>query len=142
MILIGALLCLAAAAADSTSPGQAVRRVAATAQLAAQEYRIGVVDGQVVAQAEVDEARLFLEEAKRTAGTLPGGAAPPAVAALDTLLQLVAGLAPPDTIASRVRVLSSGLAARFRITLDELPRQPPRLARGAELYQSSCSSCH
>ena len=37
------------------------RRVAATAQLAAQEYRVGVVDGRVVAKAEVEEAALFLQ---------------------------------------------------------------------------------
>jgi high-affinity iron transporter len=142
MTLIGALLVVAAAAIDSAPPDQAVRRIAATAQLAAQEYRIGVVDGRVVAQAEVDEARLFLEEAKRAAGGLPAEAEGPAVASLDSLLGLVAALAPPDTVAARARVLAGGLASRFGVTLDELPRQPPDLARGAEIYQSSCASCH
>ncbi len=139
MILIGALLILAASAVDSTP---IVRRVAATSQLAAQEYRIGVVDGRVVAQAEVDEARLFLEEARRAAGQLPAQGGRSAVASIDSVLQLVAALAPPDTVAARVRNLSSGLAERFRVTLDELPPRPPQLSRGAEVYQSSCASCH
>jgi hypothetical protein len=57
---------------DST-PDQAplVRRVAATAQLAAQEYRLGVSAGHVVSPAEVDEARLFLQESRRSAVLLP-----------------------------------------------------------------------
>jgi hypothetical protein len=49
------------------------RRVAATAQLAAQEYRLGVDGGRIVARAEVEEARLFLSEARRSAGALPAG---------------------------------------------------------------------
>jgi high-affinity iron transporter len=139
MILIGALLTLAATAVDSTP---LVRRVAATAQLAAQEYRIGVVNGRVVAQAEVDEARLFLEAARRTAGELPADGGRPAIASIDSVLQLVARLAPPDTVAARVRALSAGLAERFHVTLDEIPTRPPDLARGAAVYQSSCASCH
>ncbi len=137
MFLIGALLYIAAAASDSTA---VVRRIAATAQLAAQEYRIGVVDGRVVAQAEVDEARLFLEEARRSAGRLAGGDR--TAASLDSVLRLVADLAPADTVASRVSALSAGLARRFGVTLDELPRLPPQLARGAEVYQANCASCH
>ncbi|HEX2217701.1 MAG TPA: hypothetical protein VHG35_02785, partial [Gemmatimonadales bacterium] len=55
----------AAVAQGPAAPAQGlaatVRRVAATATLAAQEYRIGVVGGSLVAAAEVEEARLFLE---------------------------------------------------------------------------------
>ena len=139
MVLIGALLTLAASFVDSVP---VVRRVAATSQLAAQEYAVGVVNGRVVAQAEVDEARLFLQEARRAAEQLPGDGVRPAIASIDSVLRLVAALAPPDTVAARVRTLSTGLAERFRVTLDELPARPPQLTRGAEIYQSSCASCH
>ena len=81
MILIGAALPILLSALTSGSSSTAaqdstaiVRRVAATATLAAQEYRIGVVDGRVVAAAEVEEARLFLEEARRSAAALSAGA--------------------------------------------------------------------
>jgi len=139
MILIGALLTFAGLSADSVP---VVRRLAATSQLAAQEYAVGVVNGRVVAQAEVDEARLFLQEARRAAEQLPEDGGGPAIASIDSVLRLVAALAPPDTVASRVRALSTGLAERFRVTLDELPARPPQLSRGAEIYQSSCASCH
>src|SRR5215204_2678240 len=67
----------------------AVRRVAATAQLAAQEYRVGIVNGRVVAQAEVDEARLFLQESRRSAALLPVEFRSSTISAIDSLIALV-----------------------------------------------------
>jgi high-affinity iron transporter len=119
-----------------------VRRVAATATLAAQEYRIGVVNGRVVASAEVEEARLFLEEARRSAQALPADSRTDPVAALDSLLALVKRIGPPDTLDARVRDLAAGLAERYGVSLDELPARTPDLAHGAEIYRASCAGCH
>jgi high-affinity iron transporter len=119
-----------------------VRRVAATATLAAQEYRIGVVDGRVVAPAEVEEARLFLEEARRSARDLPSDSGANPVGTLDSLLALVKRLAPPDTLDARVHALATGLAERYGVSLDELPARTPDLAHGAELYRGRCAGCH
>ncbi len=132
----------AAIAQGPAAPAQAarVRRLAATATLAAQEYRIGVVGGRVVAAAEVEEARLFLEEAKRSAAALPGDAG--TVATLDSLLARVKDLGPPDSLDARVRSLATSLAERHGVSLDELPSRPPDLALGAEVYRANCASCH
>src|SRR5512132_573940 len=73
--------------AASRDQAPVARRVAATAQLAAQEYRIGVVDGRVVAPAEVEEASLFLQEARRSAALLPQAAGAAALADIDALLR-------------------------------------------------------
>jgi high-affinity iron transporter len=118
-----------------------VRRVAATATLAAQEYRIGVVDGRVVAEAEVEEARLFLEEARRAATSL-SGSAPDPVATLDSLLALVMALGSPDSLDARVRAFTIALAERHGVSLDELPSRPPDVALGAEVYRANCAGCH
>ncbi len=150
MFLISGLLPFLTAAAatppqqpaPSQDPVPVVRRVAATAQLAVQEYRVGVVDGRIVAQAEVDEARLFLEEARRSAALLPAEAGGPALAELDTLLGLVARTASPDTIEARVRTLSADLSERTGVALDELPPSAPSLTRGAGIYQANCTGCH
>ena len=125
-------------------PGTAalVRRVAATATLAAQEYRIGVVDGRVVAEAEVEEARLFLQEARRAATSLPAEPGTRPVATLDSLLQMVQSLGSPDSLELRVNAFTSALAERHGVTLDELPSRPPDLAAGAEVYRASCAGCH
>lgn len=131
---------VAVAAAQDRAP--AARRVAATAQLAAQEYRIGVVEGRIVAKAEVEEAALFLEEARRSAAVLPEAARPDALAEIDALIKLVAGTAPADSLDAHVRSLTDGLTQRLGITLDELPAHTPSLVRGAEIYQANCASCH
>jgi high-affinity iron transporter len=151
MILTDAILSilLAAAPLPQQTPAQApadqapvARRVAATAQLATQEYRVGVVNGRVVAKAEVEEATLFLQEARRSAALLPGDAAHAAMADIDALLRLVAATAPPDSLDAHVRTLSDGLTRRLGITLDEMPALTPSLSRGAEVYQANCAGCH
>lgn len=119
-----------------------VRRLASTTQLASQEYRIGVVDGRVVAAAEVEEAELFLREARVSAGRLPPEAAAGATREIDAILALVRATASPDTVAARVRALTGGLADRFRVDVEQLPSAVPSLARGADIYRQNCASCH
>jgi high-affinity iron transporter len=148
MILIGSAALLAATLLGplqqpaSQDQAPVLRRLAATAQLAAQEYRIGIVDGKVVSQAEVDEARLFLTESRRSAALLPAESRPQAIAQIDHLIQMVAERAPPDSLQARVTALANGLAARFGVTLDEIPAQAPSFARGGAVYRSQCASCH
>ena len=119
-----------------------MRRVAATATLAAQEYRIGVVDGRIVAPAEVDEARLFLEESRRAAASLAADSALDPVATLDSLLVVVERLGEPDSLESRVRSFVATLADRYAVSLDDLPSRPPDLALGAQVYRANCAGCH
>src|SRR6476659_10221411 len=90
-LVAGSLLLPQQPAQPAASRDQApvARRVAATAQLAAQEYRVGVVNGRVVAKAEVEEATLFLQEARRSAALLPAEAAKPAAPDIDAMLHLV-----------------------------------------------------
>src|SRR5690349_8193484 len=151
MILIGGLLTVVLAAISAPQQQQPVadqdrapvaRRVAATAQLAAQEYRNGVANGRVVAKAEVEEAVLFLQESRRSAVLLTGEAGKAAVADVEELTHLVGITAPPDSLDAHVRGLASGLTRRLGITLDELPAVTPSLARGAEVYQANCAGCH
>lgn len=119
-----------------------VRRIAATTALAAQEYGIGVSGGKIVAAGEVEEARLFLTEARRTAGLLPPDAGRAATADIDRLIALVDRTASPDTVALYARQLGESLAVRFSVALDDIPAITPALARGAEVYQAECASCH
>ena len=119
-----------------------MRRVAATTALAAQEYRIGVQGGKVVAAAEVEEAKLFLTEARRAAALLPPQGGKETVVALDGILALVGRTASPDSVDARVRLLMTHLASTWQISLDEVPSAPPSMARGRDLYATECASCH
>jgi high-affinity iron transporter len=123
-------------------PAPVVRRIAATAQLAAQEYALGVRDGRVVATAEVEEARLFLTEAARAAAQLPQPAADEVRGQLEAALAMVGQTASPDSVSSRVAALLSALSDRFQVSLDPIPVEAPSLARGAAVYQASCAQCH
>jgi high-affinity iron transporter len=150
MILIGGSLLLAATAFLSplqqriAAQGQTpvIRRLAATAQLAAQEYRNGVANGRVVAPAEVAEARLFLQESRRSAALLPAGSNTAALRYIDTLLHMVDRVAAPDSIDARVRQLANSLVKQFGVALDELPGRAPSLAHGVAVYRSNCAGCH
>jgi high-affinity iron transporter len=101
-----------------------------------------MVDGRVVSQAEVDEARLFLQEARRSALALPADLSRAVLAEIDSVIRLVDRRAAPDSIDVRVGRLTSTLSSRSGVSLDELPAQTPSLARGAEIYQANCASCH
>ena len=95
-----------------------------------------------MAAAEVEEARLFLEESRRSAAALSASAELNPVATVDSLLALVKGLGAPDSLDARVRSFNRALADRFGVSLDELPSRPPDLALGAEVYRASCAGCH
>jgi high-affinity iron transporter len=149
MILIGGALLGASLlssqphqVSQAQDPAPVVRRLAATAQLAAQEYRIGVENGRIIARAEVDEARLFLQESRRSAALLPRDVSSGALAQIDSLLHLVDGVAPPDSVDGRVGRLTGSLSRRLNVVLDEIPNQEPSLARGAAIYQKNCAGCH
>ena len=143
-IYVPVALALAAVvpAAGAQEHAPAVRRIAATALLAAQEYRLGFENGRVVSTAEIDEARLFLSEALRVLGGLPGPVAEQARQDLARALAGVDASVPPDSIASVVQGIVSDLALGFGVVIDEVPAETPSLARGASVYQANCASCH
>ena len=142
-----ALLCLASVLAvplpaQTADPKPVVRRIASTVQLAAQEYGLGVSNGKIVLDAEVEEARLFLTEAGRTAGQLPDTSGAAARREIDRMLGLIKRVAPPESVMAVANGLVNGLASRFQVVLDEIPAQTPGLARGASVYQGQCARCH
>ncbi len=120
----------------------AVRRIAATAQLASQEYRVGIVNGRVVSQAELDEARLFLQESRRSAALLPAKFRLSTISDIDSLIALVSTAGSPDSVDARVKRLTTSLSTALGVPLDQLPQEAPSLARGAQVFRTNCASCH
>ncbi len=145
MILSSLLLSLSAVlpfAQDTPDPAPVVRRIAATALLAAQEYRLGVAGGRIVARPEVDEAILFLEEARRTADLLPPEHQRQSIEALDAVLTWVRATGEPDSVTARVQRLTMQLSRDLGVDLAEVPASAPSLAEGARVYQAECTGCH
>ena len=128
--------------AQRPDSAQVLRRVATTARLAAEEYGLGVKDGKIVLAPEVDEAKLFLAEAKKAAALLPAGRAASAVAALGRIVSRVEQTGSADSVRRDVEVLVQALAREMGVALDEIPAIAPSLVRGGSIYRARCASCH
>src|SRR5262245_61881557 len=119
MLLISAVRLTAALL--STGPGipqdpqqaTTIRRIATSASLAAEEYSVGIQGGKIVAAEEVAEAKLFLQEARRSAGLLPPDVGNGVINSIDSLLGMVNRVAAPDSVTLRARALASSLAQKF-----------------------------
>lgn len=120
------------------------RRVVAATSLAAKEYANGVAagGGRVVAAAEVEEAKLFLDAAVLDAPFLPAVVRGAAATDLRTLRAMLERLAPPDSVARFAGALVPRIAAAVGGALDPFPTRPPSLARGEAVYREQCIQCH
>jgi high-affinity iron transporter len=122
------------------------RRVVAAASLAAKEYALGVVaaGGQITQPEEIDEAKLFIQQAQFDVPGLPRAARASSARALTRIAGLLEALAPPDTINRVTDSLVAGItaAAGGPKVLEPLPARPPSPARGAVVYRERCAACH
>jgi high-affinity iron transporter len=123
-------------------PAAVARRVGTACAVAAQEYGLGVVGGQVARPAELREAQQLLGEARRLADQLPVALRADAAAQIDTLLALAERLADPADLTRGADALRGTLAAGTAMSLDPLPTSPISLARGRAVYVSKCAACH
>lgn len=145
LLLISA--CLAQPLAGQANDSLALaRRVVAAASLAAKEYALGVVPagGQIIQPEEVDEAKLFIQQAQFDVPGLPLPAREKSQHALAHIAQLLDALAPPDSInrATDSLVALITAAAGGPKVVEPLPARPPSLARGAVVYREQCTPCH
>lgn len=122
------------------------RRVVAAASLAAKEYALGVAPtgGQIVQPEEVDEAKLFIQQAQYDVPGLPATARVAAGHALTRIAAMLDRLAPPDSVSLVTDVLVARIseAVGGRNVIDQQPAKPPSLARGAVVFRERCASCH
>ena len=134
---------LAGQAADSLGPA---RRFVAATSLAAKEYALGVAPagGQITQPEEVDEAKLFIQQAQFDVAGLPAATQKEAQASLNLLAKLLDDLAPPDSVRRSVESLVATItrAAGGPDALEQLPSNPPSLARGAVVFHERCVACH
>src|SRR6266536_2392410 len=139
--------CLAESLAGQATDSLALsRRVVAAASLAAKEYALGVVPagGQITQPEEVDEAKLFLQQARFDVSGLPLAARASSERTLARLAQMLDSLAPPDSVARMTDSLVARItaAAGGPKVVEPLPARPPSLERGAVVYREQCTPCH
>ena len=145
-VLIASLSRLLSAPAPqlSSEARDAVRRIVATTQLAAQEYALAWVGGVLARREEADEARLFLEEAQRAVRALPPDLARATSAELGAITRLVAASGPSDSVRVHAAAIERSLASQVGGggDLDERPGRDPSLGAGGRLYAARCAQCH
>ena len=112
--------------------------------LAAKEYRNGVpaAGGRVTDPEEVAEARLFLEQARHEAASLPDSLGQGSAAAIALLQEMLAHAAPPDSVDHRADAIVQRVTAGFGGALDPYPSVAPSVARGSAVFQQECAQCH
>ena len=124
-------------------PGlEAARRVVATLQLAAREYRMAWVGDSLAATAEWEEAKLFVAEARRSADQLPVAARAELAVALDSAARKLDRRVAPDSLDAVAKLVERRLTALLGVSLDEQPAREPSYAGGERIYQASCAMCH
>lgn len=120
------------------------RRIVAAAQLAAKEYALGVPaqGGRITEAEEVQEARLFIQQAHLDVHLLPVAVRGYADSTLVSIAALLDRSAAPAQVSALTEQLADRLARSVGGAVFPIPVTPPSLARGAEIYREHCASCH
>ncbi len=118
------------------------RRIADVSAIALAEYAEGVVDGEIVSEEELGEARLFLRDALGTAEDLNTAARDAVMPSLERLIAGVDALAPEAELRAELDALRRALEEAVGAPLDLMPSAAPSLVRGRALYERECAQCH
>jgi len=131
-----------AATPDAARTTADVRRALTLLNVVGEEYREGVVDGQVAQPLEYEEARAFLDEAESRLR----GAAPAAAAATEATFALVRrGLqdrVPLDQVRGQLDGIRAAITQTTGIVEEVYPPGAPSAARGQALFAENCTPCH
>jgi high-affinity iron transporter len=120
------------------------RRVVAATSLAAKEYALGVAEGggRVTQVEEVEEASLFIRNAREDVHQLPAAVRAAADSQLGAIAALIAALAPPAEVERHADALTRAIAAAAGGAVDPMPRRRPSVARGKAVFAERCQPCH
>ncbi|MDX2167058.1 MAG: c-type cytochrome [Deltaproteobacteria bacterium] len=133
----------ARAAIPEGSPQAAdLRRALTLLNVAAEEYREGVVGGQVVIAEEYAQASGMLSEAQsRLRGVAPDAAAPLA-ADFERAQAAIAAKQPTDQVRGMLDGLRAAITAATGVSEPVFPPAAPSASRGRALFAEHCAGCH
>lgn len=129
------LTTLLAAGAARADVGKDAQRLVAVLEYVASDYPGAVAAGS---KSEIDEQRSFITEAVSLAKSLPNGAA-----WVEKLQAIDARIAKSEDVPGVQKDCTALVEDVVRATgISRSPKQPPDLARGKELFEAQCASCH
>jgi high-affinity iron transporter len=107
----------------------------------ADDYRGAVADGRVTSASEYAEMREFADTVRTRLHSLPAVPASSALQeAAEGLARSIADKKAADGVAMQAHALADALLAAYPIAT--APLVPPDLARGAQVYATTCAGCH
>ena len=131
-----------AAIADGSPAATDVRRALTLLNVAGEEYREGVVGGQVVIAEEYAQAGAMLGEAEsRLRGAAPDAAAATAASFAQAHAALAAK-APTPQVQQLLDALRAAITASTGISEPVFPPVAPSASRGRALFTELCVGCH
>jgi high-affinity iron transporter len=122
---------------------ESTRRLLTLVRGVGEEYREALdPDGRIVRPIELEEARLFLLEARqhaeRLGSTLPGEVSGGLAALTNTLERR----APLDALEAEVDAICRAISRATGVAEENVPTAPPSPARGKAIFATHCVSCH
>jgi high-affinity iron transporter len=139
LIALGlALACLSAPVVAAPQDAQTAWRLLDYLSV---DYAGAVQGGKVISAPEYAEMREFSGSVGERIQALPATPAKAGLLARSARLQgLIQRKASPPEVAAEARGLAADLLTAYPVPLG--PKQPPDLARGAQLFQQDCAACH
>ncbi|MCC7195039.1 MAG: cytochrome c/FTR1 family iron permease [Gemmatimonadaceae bacterium] len=133
-------LTLAVSALGAAAQEPVGKRLASVVGVAVEEYAKGVDEsGRLTSAVEIEEAKGFLEEARRIAGHLATPNAESVRTALDSLIAASERRAPPSELRGMYDEFARALGSEGLL---DLPSRSLDLAAGRALYLANCAACH
>ena len=140
LLVVFAILCAGMSAA-ATAQANDVETALRLLDYVAVDYGGAVRAGKVVSATEYAEMREFSNSVSEKIASLPPTPGKPQLVGESARFKgLIERKAAPGEVASAARALGARLLAAYPVPLG--PKQPPDLARGAQLFQQNCASCH
>ena len=141
LLLSLALLLGCAPAVAASAPSADVQTTWQLLDYLAVDYGGAVRGGKVVSASEYAEMREFSTSAVDKIAGLPANSAKPQlVAEGKRFAAMIEAKASPQDVASAAHALGQHLLAAYPVPLG--PKQAPDIARGDQLFQQNCASCH
>lgn len=143
--LCAAVLLLACSARGAVADPAAtadVRRSLTLLNVVGEEYREGVVDGQVVLPVEYAEARTFLGEARDRLATAQPAVAQSLAARFEEIAAAIDAKVPVDQVRGALETLRGEVSTRTGVSEPVFPERAPSAARGRALFEDHCAACH
>ena len=144
LVLLAAAFTLSFGTAAGAAPDPAaVRRVLGLLGAVAVEYEEGLDEtGRVVRPLELEEARMFLAEARANAERLRAALPADTAARMTAIGDGLTRQAPADEVVGRIDALKAAITETTGVAEEVAPPAPPSAARGKALFTAHCVGCH